>query len=99
VDFADGVASLGICCGSDGARVENDHICRRRIGGRSATLLTKLPFDGSAVGLGSPAAELLDKEGAHRKKVPEFYLSIEQYGITATQEDERFTAGRGSYRI
>jgi len=84
VDFANGVAGLGVGRGCDSTGVENDDVGRRRIGRERAALFAELPLDGRAVCLGGTTAELLDKKGAHRRKAPESYLSIRAHGITAT---------------
>ena len=65
VEFADGVASLGVGGGCDGTGVYHDHVgigCGR---GRGTATVEELALDGGAVGLGGPAAKLLDVKGGH----------------------------------
>src|ERR1700751_2825900 len=76
VEFADGVAGLGVSRGGDGAGVKNDDVGCGRIGRKNAALFEQLPLDGRAVGLSGAASELLDKECAHGSEAPKFYLSI-----------------------
>ena len=68
VDFADGVASLGVSGRSDRAGVKNDHIGCGRIGRKTAALFAELPLDGGAISLGGAATELLDKKCAHESE-------------------------------
>lgn len=68
VDFADGIAGLCVCCGGDGAGV-NDHkfgVLRRRCSGAAA--VEELALDGGAVGLCGAAAELFDVERRHGRQ-------------------------------
>ena len=65
VDFADGVAGLGIGSGGDGAGVEHDHVGSVGLCGRGAALFAQLTFNGGAIGLGGATAELLDVERGH----------------------------------
>ncbi len=65
--FADGVAGLRVGGGGDGAGVEDDDVGDSWVRGKRKTLLAELALDGGAVGLRSAAAELLDKESAHRR--------------------------------
>jgi hypothetical protein len=67
VDFAYGVAGLGVSGGGDRAGVENYDVGGSRIRGKTAALLAELAFDSRPVGLSGAAAELLDKKGAHGK--------------------------------
>jgi hypothetical protein len=60
VDFADGVAGLGIGGGGDGAGVHNYDAGCARICGGGAAAVEELTLEGGAVGLGGAAAELLD---------------------------------------
>ena len=68
VDFADGVASLCVCGGGDGAGVDDDEfgVLRRRCSGAAA--VEELALDGGAVGLCGAAAELFDVERRHGKQ-------------------------------
>ena len=65
VKLADGVASLRISGGGDGAGVEHDDIGRGRVGGEGEAAIAELALDGRAVGLRGTAAELFDEESAH----------------------------------
>jgi hypothetical protein len=66
VDFADGVAGLGVGGGSYGAGVEDDDRGCCRIAGGRVAVVEELAFEGGAIGLRGAAAELLDVEGSHR---------------------------------
>jgi hypothetical protein len=65
VQFANGVASLGVCGGGNGAGVEDHDIGGGGIGSDGVALIAQLALDGGTVGLRGATAELLDKEGAH----------------------------------
>src|SRR5208282_10100 len=65
VEFADGVAGLGIGGGGYGAGVEDDDGGGGGIGGGGAAAIEELTFEGGAIGLRGAAAELLDVEGGH----------------------------------
>jgi hypothetical protein len=66
VDFADGLAGLGIGGGGYRARVQDNDICGWEIYRGGAAAIEELAFQGGAVGLRGAAAELLDVEGGHR---------------------------------
>ena len=66
MEFADGVAGLGIGGGCDRAGIEDDDGGGGGIGGLGAAAVEELAFQGGAIGLGGSAAELLDVEGGHR---------------------------------
>ena len=99
VDFADGVAGLGIGGSGNCAGVKNHNVGRGRIGRESTALFTELALDGCAVCLRGTAAKLLYIEGAHRRKTPAFYLSIGAQGDTALAGAIRFTAVDGADTI
>src|SRR5690242_165110 len=65
MDFADGVAGLGVGGGGDGAGVEDDEVGVVGRGGGVAATGEELAFDGGAVRLRGAAAELLNEEGSH----------------------------------
>jgi hypothetical protein len=65
VDFADGVAGLGIGGGGYCTGVEDDDGSCGGIGGLGAAAIEELTFQGGAVGLGGTAAELVDVESGH----------------------------------
>ncbi len=65
VNLADGVASLSVGGGGDGAGIENDDVGRRAIGRDGAALVAQLALDGGAIGLCGAAAELFDVKGGH----------------------------------
>lgn len=75
VNFADGVAGLGVSGGGYGACVEDDDGGRGGIGGLGAAAIEELAFEGGAIGLGGAAAELLDVEGGHLSRVRSDSLS------------------------
>ena len=78
VDFADGVAGLGIGGRGDGAGVDDDVVGRvGRLDGRAAAI-EELAFDGGAVGLGGAAAELLEVEGRHLRGPIQRELNLPQ---------------------
>ena len=99
MDFADGVAGLGIRGGRDRTGVENYDVGHRSIGSEGATLFAELPLDGRAVSLGGTAAELFDVKSAHQKSAPEFYLNIRAHADTEALPGNRFTTGKGAYTI
>ena len=99
VDFADGVASLSVSGGGDGAGVQNDDVGCGRIGSENAALFAELPLNGRAVGLSGAASELLDKKGAHGNKSPKLYLSTRPHRNTARSCRHRFTASFATYTI
>lgn len=68
VDFADGVARLGIGGISYCAGVEDNNSGGGGIFGLGAAAVKELALEGGAVGLGGAAAELLDVEGGHETK-------------------------------
>ena len=78
VEFADGVAGLRVGGGGDGAGVEDDDVGDGRVRGKGKALLAELALDGGAVGLRGAAAELLDKESAHRRNSGHPYLIIRE---------------------
>jgi hypothetical protein len=65
VDFADGVAGLGVGGGGYGAGVEDDDGGGCGIRRWGAAAVEELAFEGGAIGLGGAAAELLYEEGGH----------------------------------
>ena len=65
MDFADGVAGLGIGGGGDGAGVHDDDGGGVESRGEGAAAVEELALEGGAVGLRGAAAELLDEEGGH----------------------------------
>ena len=65
MEFADGVAGLGVRGGGDGAGVEDHEVGGVGIRSNGVALIAQLALDGSAVCLRGATAELLDKEGAH----------------------------------
>src|SRR5215471_17391861 len=74
VNFADGVACLGVRGGGNRAGIEDHDIGRGRIGGHDRALLAELALDGGTIGLRGAATELLDVECAHERSFPRFYL-------------------------
>jgi hypothetical protein len=99
VDFAYGIASLGVSGSGDGACVKNDDVGCGRIGRKNAALFAELPLNGRAIGLSGAASELLDKECAHGSEAPESYLSIWPHGNTARPDRHRFTTSFATYTI
>jgi hypothetical protein len=91
MNLADSVASLGVSGGGNSAGVKDYNVGLGSVGSRNRALVAELPFDGRAVGLGCPATELFDKEGAHRGRMPEFYLNTRERGRAARLEEPRFT--------
>ena len=67
VELADGVAGLRVGGRGYGAGVEDDDVGDGRVRGKGIALLAELALDGGTIGLRGPAAELLDKESAHRR--------------------------------
>lgn len=65
MNFADGVASLGVGRGSDSAGVDDDKFGVNRRNRRGTSAAEKLALDGSTVGLRGTAAELFDVERRH----------------------------------
>ena len=65
MNFADGIASLGVCSCGDGAGVQDDHVGGIWRTCDSAATVEELAFNGGAVGLSGTAAELFDVEGGH----------------------------------
>jgi len=65
VNFADGLAGLGVGGCGDRTGVENDHIGIKGGGGGATPTVEELALDGGTVGLGGAAAELFDVEGGH----------------------------------
>ena len=65
MDTADGGACVLIGGSSHGASVEHHNFSLRRDVGASEAALTKLMLNGSAVGLGGPAAKVLYIETGH----------------------------------
>ena len=65
VEFADGVASLGIGCGCYGAGVDDDDVGACGFERGSEAAIEELAFEGGAVSLGGAAAELFDVERGH----------------------------------
>ena len=90
VEFADGVASLGIRRGSDGAGVENDDIGLGGAGGKREAAFEKLALDSGAVGLGGAAAKLFDKEGVHRRVSGLIHLITRQASSTEAADAPDF---------
>jgi hypothetical protein len=65
MDAADGGARVLIGGSCDGASVKHDNLSLRGGASTSEAALTKLTLNGSAVGLGGPAAKVLYIETAH----------------------------------
>lgn len=65
MEFADGVAGLGVGGGRYGAGVQNNDRGGGGMGSGGIATIEELALDGGAVGLGRAAAELLDVEGGH----------------------------------
>lgn len=63
VDFADGVASLGVGGRRHRAGVDNDDRGGGGIRGESESAIEQLAFDRRSIGLGGATAELLNVEG------------------------------------
>ncbi len=63
--LANGVASLSVGGGRDGAGVDDDDVGGGRRGGGGAATVEQLAFDGGAIGLGGAATELFDEESGH----------------------------------
>src|SRR5258708_38335269 len=62
VKLANGVASLSVGGGGDGAGVDHDDVGGGRRGGGGAATVEQLAFDGGAIGFGGAASELFDGE-------------------------------------
>jgi hypothetical protein len=65
VDFADGVAGLGVGGGRYCAGVQDYYGGGGGIWSGGEAAIEELALEGGAVGLGGAAAELLDVEGSH----------------------------------
>ena len=65
MQFADGIASLGIRRGSYRTRVYHHDVRIRGFLGRREAVLAQLVFDSGTIGLRGPAAELFDVECVH----------------------------------
>jgi hypothetical protein len=91
VEFADGIACLGVGGSGYGAGVEDDDGGRCGIGGGGAAAVEELAFEGGAVGLCGAAAELLDVEGGHGVELA-YFKNI----YTEFTEDAECTEKRGS---
>jgi len=68
VKLANGVASLCVGGGSNGAGVEDNDVGSSGRGGGRATAVKQLALDGGTIGLRGAAAELFDEESRHLKK-------------------------------
>jgi hypothetical protein len=65
VNFAYGIAGLGIGRGSNSASVDDDDIGGIRVERRNASTLSQLIFNCRAIGLRGTTAELFDMKGFH----------------------------------
>jgi hypothetical protein len=65
VKLSNGVASLGVGRGRDGAGVDDDDVGGGWRGDRRTTTVEQLTLDGSAIGLRGAATELFDEEARH----------------------------------
>lgn len=68
VDFADGVASLGVSGRSDGTCIDDHEFRIIRRGGWSAATIAELALDGGTVGMGGAAAKLFDVKSSHESE-------------------------------
>ncbi len=68
--LADGVASLGVGGGCDGARVDDDDVSSGGRGGRRETTVEQLPLEGGTIGLRGATTELFDEKSRHRDPSP-----------------------------
>jgi hypothetical protein len=68
VDFADGFASLSIGSRGDGASVHDNEVSGACLVSRGVAAREQLALEGVAIGMGGPAAELLNVKGRHRKQ-------------------------------
>ena len=75
VDFADGIAGLGVRSSSHGASVQHDKIRGGGIGRSHITLVSQLALDGGTIGLGR-AAPNCSIEKVVIQGNPSFYLTI-----------------------
>src|SRR5882762_11649772 len=65
VKLSNGVASLSVGGGRDGAGVDDDDVGGCRGGGGGTTAVEQLALEGSAIGLRGAATELLDEKARH----------------------------------
>src|SRR5437879_4327913 len=63
VKLANGIASLGVSRGRNGASVDDDDVSGSGRGCGRATAVEQLALDGGAIGLRGAATELFDEEG------------------------------------
>ena len=82
VKLANGIASLGVSRGRNGASVDDDDVSGSGRGCGRATAVEQLALDGGAIGLRGAATELFDEEGRHLrvKKTKEFKQSSPRPG-------------------
>ena len=107
VEFADGVARLGVGGSGDGAGVQHDDVGRIGVGGELAALFAQLALDGGAIGLRCAAAKLFDVKRGHDRETGESYLTTEGSsgeGRPAPPDGDRlarenFTEGEGTLTI
>lgn len=78
VEFADGVAGLGVGGGRDGTSIEHDDFGGMGVWAGRVAEVNELAFEGGAVGLRGPAPELLNVEGGHVDWNVEF-LAVTEY--------------------
>ncbi len=65
MDFADGIAGLGVGGRGYRAGIEDNDGGGGRIGRGGIATVEELTFESGAISLGGAAAELLDEEGGH----------------------------------
>ncbi len=107
VEFADGVACLGVGGSGDGTGVQYDDVGRLGARNELATLFAQLALDGGAIGLRCAAAKLFDVKRGHGRETGESYLTTEGSsgegrpalpdGDHSTREN--FTEGEGNLTI
>jgi len=65
--LTDGVASLGVGGGGNGASIKDHDVSRGCGASWGAATVEELSLDGGAIGLGGAATELLNIKGRHRR--------------------------------